>query len=92
MSVLERAFPDSRERFDCQNLLGQSLAALTKYAEAETLMLAAYEGMSLRKPTPQAANSIATVNEAGQAILNLYLASGQAEKAAEWKAKLGAGH
>jgi len=92
LSVLERAFPDSRERFDCQNLLGQSLAALTKYAEAETLMLAAYEGMSLRKPTPQAANSIATVNEAGQAILNLYLASGQAEKAAEWKAKLGAGH
>lgn len=55
-------------------------------------MLAGYTGMSLRKPTPQAANSLANANEAGQAILNLYLASGQAEKAAEWKSKLEARH
>jgi tetratricopeptide (TPR) repeat protein len=92
LSVLERAFPDSRERFGCQNLLGQSLAAQTKYAEAETLMLAGYEGMSLRKPTPQAAISLAPANEAGQAILNLYEAWGQAEKAAEWKSRLEARH
>ena len=51
LSVLERTFPDSRERFDCQNLLGQSLAAQRRYAEAETLMLAGYQGRSLRKPT-----------------------------------------
>jgi tetratricopeptide (TPR) repeat protein len=92
LSVLERAFPDSRERFDCQNLLGQSLAAQTKYAEAETLMLAGYEGMSQRKPTPQAAVSLAPANEAGQAILNLYEALGRAEKAAEWKSRLEARH
>ncbi len=90
--ALERAFPDSRERFDCQNLLGQSLAALTKYAEAETLMLTGYEGMSLRKPTPQAAISIATVDEAGHAILKLYEVGGQPEKAAAWKSKLEARH
>jgi tetratricopeptide (TPR) repeat protein len=92
LNALDRTSPTSWERFDCQNLLGQSLAAQRRYAEAETLMLAGYEGMSLRKPTPQAANSLATVNEAGQAILNLYLASGQAEKAAEWKSKLEARH
>jgi tetratricopeptide (TPR) repeat protein/predicted Ser/Thr protein kinase len=89
-SVLERTASDSWERFDCQNLLGQSLAGQAKYAEAETPMLAGYEGMSRRKPTPQAGGSLATVNDAGQAIVNLYQAWGRAEKAAEWKSKLAA--
>ena len=92
LSMLERTFADSWEKFDCQNLLGQSLAGQMKYAEAETPMLAGYEGMSLRRPTPQAANSIAKVTEARQAILNLYQAWGQPEKAAEWKSKFGKGN
>jgi tetratricopeptide (TPR) repeat protein len=91
LSVLERAFPDSRERSACQNLLGQSLAGQAKYAEAEILMLGGYEGMS-RKPTPQATITLAPADEAGQAILNLYEAWGKAEKAAEWKSRLEARH
>jgi tetratricopeptide (TPR) repeat protein len=89
LSVLERTAPDSWERFDCQNLLGQSLAAQMQYADAETLILKGYEGMSLRKPTAQAAISLATVGGARQAILNLYQAWGQAGKRAEWASKLG---
>ena len=90
LTSLDNTLPNSWEKFDCQNLLGQSLAGQTKYAEAEPLILAGYEGMSRRKPTPQAGSSLATVNEAGQAILSFYEKSGKAQKAAEWKSKFGA--
>jgi hypothetical protein len=88
VSRLDRTSPNSWERFDCQSLLGRSLAGQAKYAEAEPLIVGGYQGMSQRKSTPQAANSLATPDEAGQAIVSLYQAWGKPDKAAEWTSKL----
>jgi hypothetical protein len=88
ITALDRTAPDSWERFDCQSLLGRSLAGQAKYAEAERLIIGGYEGMAQRKPAPQAATSLATLNESAQAISSLYNAWGKPDKAAEWESKL----
>ena len=45
------AAPDSWNRYHCQSLLGASLAGQKKFAEAEPLLIAGYEGMVQREAT-----------------------------------------
>jgi hypothetical protein len=53
-------------------MLGATLAAQQRFAEAEPLLTSGYEGMAMRKPTnPNAASRFGT-QEAGPAILKLY--------------------
>ena len=84
-----KAAPDLWERFNTASMLGASLAGQRRFAEAEPLLVAGYEGMATRKP---AANpnfrSRFTLREAADAILQLYADWGDTAKRAEWAARL----
>lgn len=72
------------QRFRAESLLGASLAGQKKYAEAEPLLLAGYQGMAARKDR-MAVPDWYHLNRAREWIVELYLASGQPQKAAEWR-------
>jgi Tfp pilus assembly protein PilF len=73
------------DTFDRQSLLGASLLGQGKYAEAEPLLIAGYEG--LKKLSP-AISADANLPEAGQRLVRLYSAWGKPEKAGEWRLDL----
>ena len=75
------------ERFNCQSLLGASLARQKKFAEAEPLLLSGYEGMTRREEEIPAKDRSA-VGDAGDRIVELYQNWGYPSKASEWRAKL----
>ena len=68
-------------------MLGGSLLGQKKYAEAESLLLAGYEGMKQRADKIPAIGK-PRVKESLQRLVQLYEATGQAEKAADWNKKL----
>jgi hypothetical protein len=71
-----------------KSLLGGSLLGQNKYAEAEPLLLAGYEGMMQREETIPVIGKV-RLTEAIERLVQLYEAWGQLEKVAEWKARLG---
>jgi len=73
------------DTFERQSLLGASLAGQGKYAEAEPLLIAGFEG--LKKLSP-AISVDAGLPEAGQRLVRLYSAWGKPEKAGEWRLRL----
>jgi serine/threonine protein kinase/tetratricopeptide (TPR) repeat protein len=77
-------------RYSSQNMLGGSLAAQKKYADAEPLLLSGYQGMLQRESTIPAANRF-YLQQAGRWIVQLYSDWGKPEKAAEWRKKLKVG-
>src|SRR5262249_38713560 len=86
LAIREKQQPDKWTTFSTKSLLGGSLLGQAKYADAEPLLLAGYEGMKQRaakiplsgKPYQSAAL---------ERIVQLYEAWGKPEKAAEWRAK-----
>jgi len=74
------------DTFDRQSLLGASLLGQGKYAEAEPLLIAGYEG--LKKLSPAIAADV-NLSRAGMSLVRLYSAWGKPEKAGEWRLKLG---
>jgi tetratricopeptide (TPR) repeat protein len=71
--------PEGRDRYAIESELGWNLAAQRKFAEAETRLLAGYQG--LKKDDPGTA-------KAGTRIVQLYLDWGKLQKAEEWQTKL----
>ena len=70
-----------------ESLLGRALLGQKRFAEAERLLVAGYEGLlaqEAKPPTPDRQR----VAEAGERIVVLYEAWGRPEKATEWRAKL----
>jgi eukaryotic-like serine/threonine-protein kinase len=74
-------------RYNCESMLGASLAGQKKYAEAEGLLLSGYEGMVQREATIPAPSRF-KVEQAGKWIVQLYQGWGKPEKATEWRQKL----
>ena len=70
-------------------MLGAALEAQKKFAEAEPLLVSGYEGMSSRKPGTNGRGRF-TLDQAGEAVVNLYQDWGKPEKASEWKTRLAA--
>jgi hypothetical protein len=83
----ETAAPDDWRAFNARSVLGGSLLGQKKYAEAEPLLLSAYEGMRQREDKIPADGKV-RLQESLQRLVQLYEATGQAEKAAEWNRKL----
>jgi eukaryotic-like serine/threonine-protein kinase len=79
-----RKRPDDWQRFRAECLLGASLAGQKKYAEAEPLLLAGYQGMAARKERIAVPDRY-HLELAGEWIVQLYLDWGKPEKAAEWR-------
>ncbi len=84
----EKSAAGEWERYNCQSLLGWSLAGQKKYAEAEPLVTAAYEGILQREATIPVANR-RVLAEAGQRVVQFYQDWGKPDKASEWKQRLG---
>jgi serine/threonine protein kinase/tetratricopeptide (TPR) repeat protein len=78
--------PDDWQRFRAESLLGASLAGQKKYAEAEPLLLAGYQGMAARKDR-MAVPDWYHLHRARDWIVQLYLAWGQPQRVTEWKKK-----
>jgi len=74
------------DTFDRQSLLGVALLGQGKYAEAEPLLIAGYEG--LEKLSPAIAADV-NLSRAGMSLVRLYSAWGKPEKANQWRLKLG---
>ena len=83
--------PSARGRatFNSQSMLGGALLGQKKYAEAEPLLRAGYEGLKegLAEAMIQAISKV-RLTEALERLVQLYDATGQKEKAAEWRKKL----
>jgi tetratricopeptide (TPR) repeat protein len=87
LTIREKKLPDDWLTFNGRSILGDSLLGQKKYAEAEPLLLSGYEGMKQREDKiPAGAKRF--VKEILQRLVQLYEATGQTEKATEWKAKL----
>jgi tetratricopeptide (TPR) repeat protein len=83
---IEKTSPESWLRNKCQSILGASLSAQKKYAEAEPLLLSGYDGMLQRQGTmtfPERRN----LREANERVAKLYQDWGKPAKAADWKLK-----
>jgi hypothetical protein len=78
--------PDDWQRYRAESLLGASLAGQKKYPEAEPLLLGGYNGMNAHKKRMSAADGYHR-DFALDAIVQMYLASGQPQKADEWRRK-----
>jgi hypothetical protein len=79
--------PEAWQRYNCQSLLGASLAGERRYEEAEPLLLAAYETMIQRRDKVPAASQ-PDLDSAGAQIVRLYEDWRKLDKAAEWRSKL----
>jgi len=70
-----------------RSMLGEALFGQEKYAEAEPLLLAGYTGLKEHEATIPPEGKI-RLTEAVQRLVDFYGATGQAEKADEWRKKL----
>jgi tetratricopeptide (TPR) repeat protein len=71
-----------------QSLLGGSLLGQKKYAEAEPLLLAGYEGIKAREQAIPRWYRMTWLPEALERLVQLYEATGRKDKADEWRKKL----
>ncbi len=102
-AIREKKLPDNWLLFNAKSLLGGALAgqgkklsatdkqaADKKFAEAEPLLLAGYEGMKQREEKISADSQV-RLTEALKRLIDLYetrTAEGDAEKAEKWKTEL----
>jgi hypothetical protein len=82
LTIHEKQTPDDWVTFDAQSMLGGSLLGQKKYAEAEALLLPAYDGLKKREQKIPFDDKVRR-KEALQRIVQLYEATGRPDKAAE---------
>ena len=87
LALREALIPDDWRTFHARSMVAGSLLGQKKYAEAEPLLLSGYEGMKQREDKIPA-NGKVRLQESLQRLVQLYEATGQSEKAAEWNKKL----
>jgi non-specific serine/threonine protein kinase/serine/threonine-protein kinase len=78
---------DSWDRFNCESLLGGSLAGQEMYLKAEPLLLSGYEGLHRQESTVPFSRRV-EVKHAAERIVQLYEAWGRTDKAADWRKKV----
>jgi serine/threonine protein kinase len=83
----ERNEADDYTTFHTKSLLGASLLGQKKYAEAEPLLLAGYEGMRQREGKIPAVRKF-RMTDAIEWLVQFYEATGKTGKADEWRKKL----
>jgi Flp pilus assembly protein TadD len=85
--ALRKNRPEEWLTFDARSLLGGLLLMQKEYADAEPLLLSGYEGMKQREeriPVPDRTR----LKAAGQSLVQLYEATGQADRVLLWKKAL----
>jgi serine/threonine protein kinase/tetratricopeptide (TPR) repeat protein len=87
LSIREKIQPEEWGTFNTQSMLGGSLLGQEKYAEAEPLLLAGYEGMHQREakiPPPRKIR----LTDALERLVQLYEALNKPDEAAQWRKAL----
>ncbi|QEH32771.1 Serine/threonine-protein kinase PknB [Aquisphaera giovannonii] len=87
LAVYEKSLPDDWRRYETLGLLGQALALQGRFAQAEPLVLAGYEGMEARRDRVTV-DAWPRRPQAGRRVRVLYERWGKAEKVDEWDARL----
>ena len=89
LTIRAKKAPDDWLTFGSQSQLGGALLGQKKYAEAQPLLLAGYEGMKERHAEipPQAK---ARLPEAVERLVQLYEELGQKDEVAKWQKELAA--
>jgi eukaryotic-like serine/threonine-protein kinase len=86
LAVREKTEPDAWTTFNTKSMLGGALLGRKKYADAEPLLLAGYEGMKKREKTiPPPANT--RIPEALDRLIELYTATGKPDEVKRWQAE-----
>jgi serine/threonine protein kinase len=75
------------QAFEARSLLGGALLGQKKYAEAGPLLREAYEGLKQREKNIPPYEK-ARLGQAAERLVRLYEATGEKEKAAEWRREL----
>ena len=88
LALREKQIPDTWWAFDGRSILGACLLGQRKYAEAEPLLLSGYAGMKRHEDRIPVVWRKPLLREAMWHLVQFYKATGQPEKAAEWKKKL----
>jgi hypothetical protein len=83
----EKTAPGSWPQYRSQSLLGASLAAQTKFAEAESLLVEGYRGM-IQKTEAIPFEYRSGIGQAGLRIVQFYEGWGKPDKASAWREKL----
>jgi hypothetical protein len=87
LDIGEKKQPEEWNTFHAKSLLGGSLLGQQKYAEAEPLLVQGYEGLKQREAKIPA-NGKVRLTEALERLVQLYDATGQKDKAHEWRKQL----
>jgi serine/threonine protein kinase len=87
LAMLGEKSPDDWRAYHAQRMLGASLLGQNRYAEAEPLLLLAYEGMKQREAKIPAVSKV-SLKDALQALVQLYELQGRSDQAADWKHRL----
>jgi serine/threonine protein kinase len=91
LAIRVKKAPESWTTFSSKAMLGDSLLGQKKYAEAESLLLAGYEGLKHgENAIPPFLVKETRATEALERLVQLYNAWGKPDKAAEWLKKLAA--
>jgi eukaryotic-like serine/threonine-protein kinase len=88
-AIREKKLPDNWRTFNARSMLGGSLLGQKKYAQAEPLLLSAYEGMKKREMDLPLEGK-PRLNEALERLVQLYEVTDRLDQAAEWKRRLAA--
>jgi serine/threonine protein kinase/Tfp pilus assembly protein PilF len=86
LKIYENIAPDDFARYWCQGLLGAAMAGEKKFAEAEPLLVAGYDGMVKRQDTVPVGDRGA-ISDVAQRTATFYRVWGKPDKAAEWRQK-----
>ena len=87
LSIREKTQPDEWRTFNAKSMLGGALLGQKKYAEAEPLMLAGYEGMKQRETKIPPEGKV-RLTEALERLVQLDEALEKKDEAAKWRKEL----
>ena len=87
LAFFEKTIPNEWPTYNCRSTLGLILTSERKYAEAEPLLLSAYEGLSQTQGT-FSTDLKARVRESLERLVQLYQAIPRPDQAAQWQRRL----
>ena len=87
LAIREKTQPDEWTTFTTKSMLGGALLGQKKYAEAEPLLLAGYEGMKQREAKIPPPGKV-RLTEALERLVQLYEALEKKDEAAKWRKEL----
>ena len=87
LAIRVKAQPDTWTTFNTQVLLGGALLSQKKYADAEPMLVAGYEGMNQREAKIPAQGKV-RLTEALERLVQLSEETGRPGEAAKWRQEL----